>query len=205
MEEIEKIRAFVSRFEEIDGADDDTVIQKFNALLEESGKEYWFCKDCNQLHPRNWTHCDLPCVQYEHSKQITEEEWEQLNAFFDPTDYSMDDAHLQMPHSRLTAWLREAERVYQIKKGLRTFDIHNGPNSPQREHKMTDEERECWIAEIRAFMQAKQYRHRAWRDRTPTIKEFRPGNCRLEPVIRVVTVRNGKNEKIIERVEFVRA
>ena len=205
MEEIERIRRFVSRFEETDSWDDDTVIQKFNALLEESGKEYWFCKDCNQFHPRNWTHCDLPCVQYEHSKQITEEEWEQLNALFDPTNYKDDEAFLQMPHTRLNSWLRKAERIYQVKKGLRTFDIHNGPSSPAREHPMTEEERECWIREIRAFMQEKQYRHRAWRDRTPYIKEYRPDNCRLEPVTRVITVRNGKNEKIIERVEFVRA
>jgi len=205
MEEIEKIRAFVSRFEETDSWDDDTVIQKFNDFLEETEKSYWFCPKCYRFHPREWKHCDLPSTMYEESRQITEEEWEALNFMFDPTDYSMDDAHLQMPHSRLAAWLREAERVYQIKTGLRTFDIHNGPSSPAREHPMTEEERECWIREIRAFMQEKQYRHKAWRDRTPYIKEYHPGNCTLKPVIRVKTLRNGKNEKIVECVEFVRA
>jgi len=205
MASVEQIRNFVERFEEVDGMDDDAIIAKFNDYLESQGKQYWFCKDCHQFHPRNWTRCELPCTMYEQSRQITEEEWEQLNALFDPTNYKDDEAFLQMPHTRLNSWLRKAERIYQVKTGLRTFDIHNRPNSPQREHPMTDKERECWIAEIKAFMQAKQYRHKAWRDRTPYIKEYRPGNCTLKPVIRTKTLRNGKNEKIVETIEFVRA
>ena len=70
---------------------------------------------------------------------------------------------------------------------------------------MTDEEHECWMAEIRAFMQEKQYRHKAWKDTTPYIREWRPDNCELTPIIRVITAKNGKNEKIIERIEYVRA
>ncbi len=189
-----------------DGMSEDKAIALFNQLLEEQEKEYWLCPDCHRYHPRNWTHCDLPCVQYEQSRQTTEEEYERIYGLFDPNRYEDDPYHLQFGHTRLSQWLREAERVYQVKKGLKTFDIHNGPNSPAREHRMTDEERECWIAEIRAFMQEKQYRHkRVWKDTTPSYRLLHPGNCTLTPRVRVLTVNNDGNEKIIERVEYVRA
>ena len=188
-----------------DGISEEEMIARFNEVLEEQGKEYWLCPDCHKYHPRNWTHCDLPCVQYEQSRQTTEEEYERIYGLFDPNSYEDDPYHLQFGHTRLSQWLREAERVYQVKKGLKTFDIHNGPNSPAREHRMTDEERECWIAEIRAFMQEKQYRHKAWRDTTPSYRLLHPGNCTLVPRIRTITVNNNGNEKIIERVEYVRA
>ena len=188
------------------GLSKEQVIALFNEDLRSRGKGYWYCVDCGRFHPREWKHCDLPCTLYEKSKAITEEEWEQLNSLFDPSSYEDDDSHLQFPHTRIASWLRKAERVYQVKTGLRTFDIHNSPSSPQREHKMTDEERECWIAEIRAFMQAKQYRHIAWRNTTPAyIKEYHPGNCTLKPVIRTKTLKNGENEKIVEITEYVRA
>jgi len=187
------------------GLSKEQVIALFNEDLRSRGKGYWYCVDCGRFHPREWKHCDLPCTLYEKSKAITEEEWEQLNSLFDPTSYEDDDAHLQFPHTRIASWLRKAERIYQVKKGLRTFDIHNGPDSPQREHVMTEEERLCWVEEIRAFIREKQYRHKAWRDTTPTIKEYRPDNCTLVPQIRVLTVNNNGNEKIIERVEYVRA
>jgi len=112
MEEIEKIRAFVSRFEEIDGADDDTVIQMFNEILAEQGKPYWFCNKCYRFHPREWRRCDLPSTAYEESRQITEEEWEELNFLFDPSDYEQDEAYLRFPHSKLAAWMDEAEEHY---------------------------------------------------------------------------------------------
>ena len=112
MPEIEQIRNFVSRFEEIDGADDDTIIQKFNEILEETGKPYWFCKNCGRFHPREWVRCDLPCTLYEESKQITEEEWERLNDFFDPADYEQDPYFLRFPHTRLQRWMDAAEEHY---------------------------------------------------------------------------------------------
>jgi len=188
------------------GLSKEQVIALFNEDLRSRGKEYWYCSDCGHFHPISWHRCDLPCTLYQHSKDITEEEWERLNDLFDPTSYEDDDSHLQFPHTRIASWLRKAERVYQAKKHLKTFDIHNSPSSPQREHKMTDEERECWIVEIKAFMQAKQYRHIAWRNTTPAyIKEYHPGNCTLKPVIRTKTLKNGKNEKIVEITEYVRA
>ena len=188
------------------GLSKEQVIALFNEDLRSRGKEYWYCPDCGRFHPISWHRCDLPCTLYQHSKDITEEEWERLNDLFDPSSYEDDDAHLQFPHTKLTTWLRKAERVYHAKKHLKTFDIHNSPNASQREHRMTDEERECWIAEIRAFMQAKQYRHKAWRNRTPPyIREWRPDNCTLKPVIRTKTLRNGDNVKIVECVEYVRA
>ena len=203
MEEVEKIRRFVERFEDV--SNDIEAIDAFNEYLAETGKEYWFCPKCHRFHPREWVRCDLPSTAYEESRQITEEEWEQLNALFDPEDYRDDPYHLRMVHTRLSAWLREAERVYQIKKGLRTFDIHNGPDAPGREHVMTDEERLCWLEEIRAFYREKQYRHKAWRNTTPTIREYRPDNVQLKKVIRVKTLQNGNNVKIVEVVEYVRA
>ena len=187
------------------GMSEEQAIALFNELLEEQEKEYWLCDKCGKFHPRTWTRCDLPCTLYENSRDITEEEYERIYDFFDPADYRQDPYYLQMPHTRIASWLRKAERVYQVKKGLKTFDIHNGPDSPEREHVMTEEERLCWLEEIQAFFREKQYRHKAWRNRTPTIREYRPDNCRLEPVIRVITARNGKNEKIIERIEYVRA
>ncbi len=116
MEEIERIRRFVSRFEETDSWDDDTVIAKFNEILEEAGKPYWFCKDCHRFHPREWSRCDLPCTLYEHSKGITEEEWEELNSLFDPADYEQDPYFLRFPHTRLQMWMDEAEDTYNILK-----------------------------------------------------------------------------------------
>ena len=201
---VEQIRSFVEKLNP-DINSDDEAIAEFNEYLAETGKEYWYCGDCGRFHPRGWTHCDLPCTMYEKSKDITEQEWEQLNTLFDPADYRQDDAHLQMPHTKLNDWLRKAERIYQAKKGLRTFDIHNGPDSPAREHVMTDEERLCWLEEIRAFMREKQYRHKAWRDTTPTIREYRPDNVLLKKVVKVRTLQNGDNVKIVECVEYVRA
>ena len=189
-----------------DGISEEEMIARFNELLEEQDKPYWLCPDCGKWHPKNWMHCDLPCVQYEHSRDLTEQEWEELNGLFDPSDYKDDSAYLQFPHSRLSNWLKEAERVYQVKKGLKTFDIHNSPDSPDREHPMTEEEKWCWIEEIQAFMREKQYRHKAWRNRTPPyIREWRPDNCTLKPVIRTKTLKNGENEKIVEITEYVRA
>ena len=187
-----------------DGISEDKAIALFNQLLEEQEKEYWLCPDCHRYHPRDWTHCDLPCVQYEHSKDLTEQEWEKLNSMFDPEDYKQDPYYLQMPHTKLHDWLIKAERVYRVKTG-KTFDIHNSADSPEREHRMTEEERIRRLEEIQAFIREKQYRHKAWRDRTPTIKEYRPDNCTLVPRVRVLTVNNNGNEKIIERVEYVRA
>ena len=204
MEEVYK-RELERRGYDCRGLSKEQVIALFNEDLKSRGKEYWYCSDCGRFHPISWRRCDLPCTLYEHSKDITEEEWESLNGLFDPSNYEDDDAHLQFPHTRIASWLRKAERVYQIKKGLRTFDIHNGPNAPAREHRMTDEERECWIAEIKAFMQEKQYRHKAWKDTTPTIKVYHPIKCAVVPRVRVLTVNNNGNEKIIERVEYVRA
>jgi len=112
MPKIEQIREFVARHEEIDGLDDDAVIAKFNDFLEETEKPYWFCSKCHRFHPREWKHCDLPSTMYEESRQITEEEWEALNFMFDPTDYTMDDAHLRMPHTKLAAWMDAAEEHY---------------------------------------------------------------------------------------------
>jgi len=112
MEEIERIRRFVSRFEETDSWDDDAVIAKFNEILEETGKPYWFCPKCFRFHPREWTHCDLPSTAYEESRQITEDEWEQIYDFFDPTDYRQDPYHIRFPHSKLREWLDEAEDHY---------------------------------------------------------------------------------------------
>jgi len=187
------------------GLSREQVIALFNEDLKSRGKEYWYCPDCGRFHPQEWKHCDLPCTLYEKSKDITEEEWDALNFMFDPSDYTQDDAHLQFPHTRIASWLRKAERVYQAKKHLKTFDIHNSPNASQREHPMTEEEKWCWIEEIQAFMQAKQYRHIAWRNTTPAyIKEYHPGNCTLKPVIRTKTLKNGENEKIVECVEYVR-
>jgi len=116
MEEIEKIRRFVERFEDIDGKDDDEIIAEFNDMLAETGKEYWFCSDCGRFHPRQWRRCDLPCVQYEQSRQITEDEWEQVYSFFDPADYRQDDAHLQFPHTRFSSWMNTAQKLYNLKK-----------------------------------------------------------------------------------------
>ena len=204
---MDKVRGILEKHGyDTEGMTEEQAIGIFNELLEEQGKPYWLCPDCGKWHPKNWTHCDLPCVQYEHSRDLTEQEWEELNGLFDPSNYKDDDTYLRYPHTRLTNWLMQAERVYQVKKGLKTFDIHNGPNAVGREHRMTDEERECWIAEIRAFMQAKQYRHIAWRNTTPAyIKEYHPGNCTLKPVIRTKTLKNGENEKIVEITEYVRA
>jgi len=187
------------------GMSEDKAIALFNQLLEEQEKEYWLCPDCHKYHPRDWAHCDLPCVQYEQSRQTTEEEYERIYGLFDPDNYKDDNIYLQMPHTRLSQWLRKAERVYRAKKHLKTFDIHNGPNSPQREHRMTNEERESWITEIRAFMQEKPYRHKAWKDTTPSYRLLHPGNCELKEVIRVKTLKNSNNEKIVECVEYVRA
>ena len=116
MEEIERIRRFVSRFEETDSWDDDTVIQKFNDFLEETEKPYWFCPKCYRFHPREWKHCDLPSTMYEESRQITEEEWEMLNDFFDPADFKQDGAHLQFPHTRFSSWMNTAQKVYNLKR-----------------------------------------------------------------------------------------
>ncbi|MCW3140555.1 MAG: hypothetical protein N2V72_00020 [Methanophagales archaeon] len=187
------------------GMSEEQAIALFNELLEEEEKEYWLCQDCGKFHPRSWTHCDLPCVQYERSRQTTEEEYERIYDFFDPADYRQDPYYLQMPHTKLYKWLIKAEKVYRVKTGLKTFDIHNSADAPKREHVMTEEERLRRLEEIQAFYREKQYRHKAWRNTTPTIREYRPDNCRLEPVIRVITARNGENEKIVERIEYVRA
>jgi len=114
--EVEKIREFVGRFRDVDGADDDEIIAEFNDMLAEMGKEYWFCKDCHRFHPRGWTHCDLPCTMYEASRQITEEEWEELNSLFDPADYEQDPYFLRFPHTKLQRWMDEAEDTYNILK-----------------------------------------------------------------------------------------
>ena len=188
-----------------EGMTEEQRISIFNAILTEEGKEYWLCPRCGEFHPREWSRCDHPSALYEQSNDITEEEIDKLYGEFDPSRYEDDPYHLQFGHTRLSQWLRKAERIYQAKKGLRTFDIHNGPDSPQREHVMTDEERLCWLEEIRAFRQAKQYRHKAWRDTTPTIKVYHPIKCAVVPRVRVLTVNNNGNEKIIERVEYVRA
>jgi len=205
MEEVYK-RELERRGYDCRGLSKEQIIALFNEDLKSRGKEYWYCSDCGRFHPITWHRCDLPCTLYEHSKDITEEELESLNGLFDPSNYKDDDAHLQFPHTRIASWLRKAERIYQIKKGLRTFDIHNGPDAPAREHAMTDEERECWIAEIRAFMQEKQHRHkRVWKDTTPSYRLLHPRNCELKEVIRVKTLKNGNNEKIVKCVEYVRA
>ena len=112
MPTVEQIREFVARHEDIDGLDDDAVIAKFNNLLEETEKPYWFCPKCYRFHPREWKHCDLPSTTYEESRQITEEEWEALNFMFDPSDYEQDEAYLRFPHSKLRHWLDEAEDYY---------------------------------------------------------------------------------------------
>jgi len=114
--EVEKIREFVGRFRDINGMDDDAVIAEFNDMLEEAGKPYWYCADCGRFHPREWVHCDLPCVQYEKSRLITEQEWEQIYDFFDPADYEQDPYFLRFPHTRLQRWLDEAEDTYNILK-----------------------------------------------------------------------------------------
>ena len=116
MEEIERIRRFVSRFEETDRWDDDAVIAKFNEILEETGKPYWFCSKCFRFHPREWVRCDLPSTMYEASKQITENEWEELNSLFDPADYEQDPYFLRFPHTKLQRWMDEAEDTYNILK-----------------------------------------------------------------------------------------
>ncbi|MCW3140558.1 MAG: hypothetical protein N2V72_00035 [Methanophagales archaeon] len=112
MEEVKKIREFVARFRDVDGLDDDAVIAEFNDMLAEQGKPYWFCPKCFRFHPREWVRCDLPSTMYEESRQITEEEWEELNFLFDPSDYKMDPYHIQFPHSRIRDWLDEAEDRY---------------------------------------------------------------------------------------------
>ena len=189
-----------------EGMTEEHAISIFNEILKEEEKGYWLCLKCGDFHPRDWTRCDHPSALYEQSRDITEEEIDELYGEFDPSRYEDDPYYLQFEHTRLSQWLRKAERVYQIKKGLKTFDIHNSPNSPAREHRMTDEERECWLEEIRAFRQEKQYRHkRVWKDTTPSYRLLHPGNCTLTPRIRVLTVNNNGNEKIIERIEYVRA
>jgi len=108
---VEQIRSFVEKLNP-DINSDDEAIAEFNEYLAETGKEYWYCGDCGRFHPRGWTHCDLPCTMYEKSRAITEEEWEELNGFFDPTDYRMDPYYIRFPHSKLAQWLDEAEDRY---------------------------------------------------------------------------------------------
>lgn len=112
MASVEQIRKFVERFEEVDGLDDDAAIAKFNDYLEATGKPYWLCSKCHRFHPREWIRCDLPSTMYEDSRQITEQEWEELNFLFDPSDYEQDDAYLRFPHSKLRWWMDEAEDYY---------------------------------------------------------------------------------------------
>jgi len=108
---VEQIRSFVEKFNPNINSDDEAIAE-FNEYLAETGKPYWFCPKCFRFHPREWSRCDLPCTLYENSQAITEEEWDELNSLFDPTDYRQDPYHIQFPHSRIRDWLDEAESRY---------------------------------------------------------------------------------------------
>jgi len=238
-----------------EGMTEEQRISIFNAILAEEGKEYWLCPKCLRFHPKHWTKCDLPCVQYEASRMITEEEIEEINFMFDPVDYEQDPYFLRFPHTRLQRWMDEAEDTYNIlasnlmnlklaracelwnideivindtscehtlfENALRRFEIqmYRGVETDFRdldelldffiEHapkpEMSQEERQRLFDEIQAIMREKAHRPKAWRDTTPSYRLLHPGNCTLVPRIRTITVNNNGNEKIIERVEYVRA
>jgi len=62
-------------------------------------------------------------------------------------------------HTRLNQWLREAELTRQKKTGLKTLDIHNYAGSSQRNHAMTQLERDLFKLEINYFRQSRgEYR-----------------------------------------------
>jgi len=114
---VDKVRKILERHGyDPNGASDEQVIAMFNDLLEEQDKPYWMCPKCLRFHPREWSRCDLPCTLYENSRQITEEEWEDLNDFFDPEDYEQDPYFLRFPHTKIQRWMDEAEDTYNILK-----------------------------------------------------------------------------------------
>jgi len=161
MEEVEKIRRFVERFTDVDGKDEDEIIAEFNDMLAETGKPYWFCKDCHRFHPREWSRCDLPCTLYEKSKDITEEEWEELNSPFDPSDYRQDPYHIRFPHSKLAQWLDEAEDRYnamvenlvnlKLVRACEVWGIRDGININDLSCKMCKFEKALRRFEIEVF------------------------------------------------------
>ena len=115
----------------------------------------------------------------------TEEEEAQEKAFgfFDPTfdPYGLGEERIQndpllkalyaemmekggetvfkYAHTRLNQWLTQAERIRQKKTGLRTLDIHNYAYAPQRDHAMTQLEKDLFKLEINAFRMSRgEYR-----------------------------------------------
>jgi len=114
---VDKVRGILEKHGyDTEGMTEEQAIGIFNELLEEQGKPYWLCPDCGRFHPREWTHCDAPSTVYEHSRDITEEEWDMIYDLYDPSDYAMDNAFLRFPHTRLQRWMDEAEDVYNILK-----------------------------------------------------------------------------------------
>ncbi len=157
-----------------------------------------------------------------------EDEWDKVWGFFDPNfdPYFLGEEVIQSDpiykalynellrnggetlfkydHTRLNQWLREAERVWQRKTGLKTLDIHNYANSPQRDHEMTKLEREIFKYEINRFRLSRgeyQTGSKVYISSAPLIiKHFIPD----ENGERVITDKNGNISRyrvVIQRIE----
>lgn len=114
----ERIRGYMYAVEgkDVDECSDTELIERFNDWSEQNDAPVWLCPDCHNIHSKWQSRCDLPCVQAEHSKQITEDEIDQLYQFYDPADPKMDYAFLRYPHTKFRKWMEKAQEVYRIKK-----------------------------------------------------------------------------------------
>lgn len=144
---------------------------------------FWYCEDCQQFHYMLQENCNIPSVQYELAMHTHDSDALDMCETFDPAfdmfwhnedDYNIDpmlrtlrdellkhgdQQVFKYEHTRLNQWLREAELIRQKKTGLRTLDIHNYAGAPQRDHKMTQLERDLFKLEINAFRIARgEYR-----------------------------------------------
>ena len=164
----------------INDMSDDHVIEIFNEEFEDA--PYWLCKDCHRFHSKEQLHCDIPSAQYDHASNAHDSDEVDMCETFDPSfdPFWHDDGDYKDPmlktfrdelakhgdqqvfkheHTRLSQWLRQAERIRRKKTGQKTLDIHNYAESPQRSHKMTQLEKDIFTLEINAFRTARgEYR-----------------------------------------------
>lgn len=181
-EEMDTIRyqLYKSGIKGVNDMSDEHVIEIFNEELEDA--PYWFCKDCYHFHSKEQLHCDMPSAQYDVADHAHDSDELDMCETYDPSfdPFWHDDGDYEDPmtktlrdeltkhneqqvfkyeHTRLSQWLRQAERIWQKKTGRKTLDIHDSAESPQRDHKMTQLERDIFTLEINAFRSSRgEYR-----------------------------------------------